>query len=103
MRTQPDGLLKVLLPILATWLPAWSVSAQTYPVRPIRLVVPYPPGGGADNVARVFVDKLSQELGQQIVIDNRGGAAGSIGAEAVAKSKPDGYTLLDDSSSRAVK
>lgn len=76
--------------------------AQSYPVRPIRLVVPYPPGGGADNVARPIAQKLSEALGQQVLIDNRGGAAGIVGAEIVAKSKPDGYTLLDDSSSRAV-
>ncbi|MCC6531181.1 MAG: tripartite tricarboxylate transporter substrate binding protein [Burkholderiales bacterium] len=79
-----------------------DTGAQSYPSRPIRLVIPYPPGGGADNVARVFVDRLSQELGAQVLIDNRGGAAGIIGADVVAKSKPDGYTLLDDSSSRAV-
>jgi len=65
-------------------------------------VVPYPPGGGADNVARPIAQKLSEALGQQVVIDNRGGAAGIIGADIVAKSKPDGYTRLDDSSSRAV-
>src|SRR5262245_35042595 len=76
--------------------------AQSYPVKPIRLVVPYPPGGGADNVARPVAQKLSEALGQQVVIDNRGGAAGIVGAEVVARSKPDGYTLLDDSSSRAV-
>lgn len=86
----------------ALGLTAPELFAQNYPTRPIRLVIPYPPGGGADNVARVFAQKLSESLGQQIVIDNRGGAAGIIGAEIVAKSKPDGYTLLDDSSSRAV-
>ena len=94
----------VLAAALATAaaLMAPPLAAQNYPTRPIRLVIPYPPGGGADNVARIFAPRLGDALGQQIVIDNRGGAAGIVGAEIVAKSKPDGYTLLDDSSSRAV-
>ena len=95
--------MKLLRTLLIALLAAPSMAAaQAYPSKPIRLVVPYPPGGGADNVARVFSQKLAEALGQQIVIDNRGGAAGIIGAEIVAKSPPDGYTLLDDSSSRAV-
>jgi tripartite-type tricarboxylate transporter receptor subunit TctC len=71
-----------------------AAAAQDYPSRPITLIVPYPPGGGVDSMARVLGDKLSAALGQQVVIDNRGGAGGNIGSRAVAKSAPDGYTLL---------
>jgi tripartite-type tricarboxylate transporter receptor subunit TctC len=70
-----------------------QVQAQ-YPVKPVRLIVPFPPGGGTDTMARVMAPKLSEALGQQVVIDNRGGAGATIGAEIAAKSPPDGYTLL---------
>jgi tripartite-type tricarboxylate transporter receptor subunit TctC len=76
--------------------------AQGYPLRPIRIVVPYPPGGAADNTARVLQPKLVEALGQQIVLDNRGGASGIIGADIVAKTAPDGYTLLHDASAFTV-
>ena len=68
--------------------------AQTYPVRPIRVLVPFAPGGGSDIVARAMEPRLSQELGRQIVIDNRPGASGNIGVEMAARSTPDGYTVL---------
>ena len=69
-------------------------AADTYPVRPIRMIVAYPPGGGTDQVGRVMADQLSQTLGQNVVVDNRGGATGNIGTELAARAVPDGYTLL---------
>jgi tripartite-type tricarboxylate transporter receptor subunit TctC len=74
-----------------------SVSAtaqEAYPSRPVRLIVPYPPGGSSDTAARVVADRLATLLGQPIVVDNRGGAAGTIGAQAAETAKNDGYTLL---------
>src|SRR5688500_15436947 len=68
--------------------------AADYPTRPIRLVVPFPPGGGADTLARVVGHKLVDHLNQQVVIDNRGGAGGLVGTEIVAGAPADGYTLL---------
>ena len=68
--------------------------AQPYPNKPIRIVSPYPPGGGADIVMRAVGPRLSERLGQPVVIDNRGGATGTIGSESVARAAPDGYTLL---------
>jgi tripartite-type tricarboxylate transporter receptor subunit TctC len=76
---------------LGTSLP---VTAQDYPNKPIKLVVPYPPGGATDVIGRVMAQKLSTALNQQVIVDNRGGASGSIGALAVATAAPDGYTLL---------
>jgi len=69
-------------------------SAQTYPARPIRIIVPFPAGGSADLMPRIFGEKLTAKWGQPVVIDNRPGAAGNIGAEMVYKAEPDGYTLL---------
>ena len=71
-----------------------AAAAQTYPARPITLVVPFAPGGSASTVARSVADKMSETLGQQIVIDNRGGGGGTVATRAVAKAAPDGYTLL---------
>jgi len=75
-------------------LSAGLVQAQAYPSRPIRLIVPWPPGGGVDTAARMIAEPLAQRLGQPIVVDNKPGAAGNIGTAAAAKEKPDGYTLL---------
>ena len=69
-------------------------TAQDYPTRAITLIVPYPPGGGVDAMARIVGEKLSAALSQQVTVDNRGGGGGNIGTRAVAKSAPDGYTLL---------
>lgn len=71
-----------------------AAESRAYPTKPIRLVLPFPPGGGVDVVARIMAPKLSETLGQQVIVDNRGGAAGNIAAEIVVKSPPDGYTLL---------
>jgi len=73
---------------------ASAVGAQTYPSHPVKLIVPYPPGGNTDIVARLYAQKLSERLGQPVVIDNRGGAAGTLGMGIAAKSPSDGYTLV---------
>src|SRR6478609_5624268 len=71
-----------------------AASAQDYPSRPVKIVVPYPAGGSNDIVARLVAQKLTERSGQNFLVENRGGAGGNVGAEAVAASEPDGYTLL---------
>lgn len=73
---------------------ALPVSAQEYPSRPLRMIIPFAPGGASDLVGRIIQPRMSEQLGQQIVVDNRGGAAGNIGVEIVATAAKDGYTLL---------
>jgi tripartite-type tricarboxylate transporter receptor subunit TctC len=82
-----------LIALFPAWLPAVA-SAQAWPAKPVRVVIPWPPGGSNDVVGRIVMQKLSESLGQQFVIENRAGAAGSIGADAVAKAAADGYTLM---------
>ena len=95
------GLLTMTwLAICGTTLPA--MAQQVYPSKPITLVVTYPPGGGADAMARLIAPRMGEALGQAIVIDNKPGAGGQIGASAVAKATPDGYTLMLDASSFSV-
>ncbi len=86
--------MKAILRIALLATLSSPVYAQTYPTRPVRFIVPYPPGGTTDIVARGIAVKLSERWGQQFVIDNRGGASTMIGADLAAKSAPDGYTLL---------
>jgi tripartite-type tricarboxylate transporter receptor subunit TctC len=69
-------------------------GAEGYPAKPIRLILPFPPGGGTDILGRVLSDRLASQLGQPVVVENRGGAGGNVGAEAAAKSAPDGYTIV---------
>jgi tripartite-type tricarboxylate transporter receptor subunit TctC len=73
---------------------AGIATAQTYPSKPLRLIVPFPPGGSNDIVGRTFAAQLGERLGQSVVVDNRGGAGGTIGSDIAAKAPPDGYTLL---------
>jgi tripartite-type tricarboxylate transporter receptor subunit TctC len=81
----------VVAALVIACAPAWS---QTYPAKPIRLVLPYPPGGGSDTIARPLAQRLTESMGQQVVVDNRGGGGGAIGMEHAAKAPADGYTIV---------
>lgn len=85
--------------VACSWLAAFAsggpaAAEDAWPSKPVRIIVPYAPGGASDTIARPWADKLSQNLGQQFVVDNKGGAGGQLGTEAAAKSAPDGYTFL---------
>ena len=84
----------VLILVVLTPTASFQLCARDYPNKPVRVVVPFPPGGATDVVARIISQKLGEVWGTQVVIDNRGGAGGAIGSDLVAKSTPDGYTLL---------
>ncbi len=86
--------MKCALVVIALALTFFPAHAQDYPNRPIRMVVPFPPGGGMDGVARPLAEKLALLLGQPVIIENRPGASGNVGAEAVARTPADGYTLM---------
>lgn len=90
------------LSLLAATLPAAAADAQSFPQRPIRFIVPFAPGGGNDIVGRIVAQQLSEALGQSVVVDNRGGAGGTIGTDVAAKAPADGYTMLINNISLAV-
>ena len=92
-------MLKIAAVLLALSVP---VAAQDYPTKPIRLIIPFPPGGSNDVVGRMIALQLGERLGRQVIVDNRGGAGGIIGTEAASKAAPDGYTLLIISIAHAV-
>jgi tripartite-type tricarboxylate transporter receptor subunit TctC len=83
-----------VVPLATVWVTPAQAQAQSYPSKPIRLVIPYPPGGGSDIIARPLTQLMSASMGQQIVVENRGGAGGNIGMDYVAKAPPDGYTMI---------
>ena len=90
----PKWAMRSLLAITLATSSFFAVGQQAYPSKPIRLIVGFAPGGGTDIVARAIAPKMSEILGQSVIIENKSGAAGTIGADLVAKSNPDGYTLL---------
>src|SRR5580693_1038623 len=89
-----------LLSATASW--SAPAAAEDYPSRPVRLIIPFPPGGSNDVVGRIIADQLGAKLGQAIFVDNRAGAGGVVGTDLAAKSAPDGYTLLVISLAHAV-
>ena len=94
-----------IVPVFCSFLlgAAWpGIAAAQYPSKPVRLIVPFPPGGGSDTLARILSPKLAEVLGQQLVIDNRPGGGTNIGAEIAAKSQPDGHTVLMGNVSHAI-
>jgi tripartite-type tricarboxylate transporter receptor subunit TctC len=88
--------------LLAALLAAAAFPAAAWPTKPVTLIVPYPPGGGTDVIARIYQEPLSKQLGQPVIIDNRGGAGGSLGTAIAARATPDGHTLLFTLSSHSI-
>src|SRR6201994_919866 len=86
----------------APFVRSGSAQAADWPTRPVQVMVPYPPAGGADTTARILYAKLGEDLGQAFAIENRGGAGGTIGEEVVAKAAPDGYLILHDATAFSV-
>ena len=98
----PLRVICLLAVLLCAALAPFPASAQTYPNRPVRLMVPFPAGGPADMLGRVLADQLNKMWGQPVIVENRGGAGGNIGAELVARAAPDGYTLLLNASNHVI-
>src|SRR5437763_13953304 len=96
-----DTTMRTLLVVLALMVAAGGASAQPYPAKPVRMVVGFAPGGGTDIIGRLLAQKLTESWAQPVVVENKLGASGNIAAELVAKSAPDGYTLLMAFSSHA--
>jgi len=100
---RPALLLRTaLLALMLAAAGAERAAAQTYPSRPVRLIVPFPPGGAADILARLIGNKVAEQVGQPLVVENRPGAGGTLGADAAAKSPPDGYTILHNTNGAAI-
>jgi tripartite-type tricarboxylate transporter receptor subunit TctC len=98
MKNRPRA-ARLYLSALLLAVPVGTAFAQAYPVKPVRMVVPFPAGGATDIVGRLVAQKLSEAWGQQVIVDNRGGAGGTIGSDVAAKAPPDGYTILVATSS----
>ncbi len=101
MRTRLPIWCSALVLLLAAAAPHHA-AAETYPSRPIRLIVPFPPGGAADILARLIGNKVAEQVGQPIIVENKPGAGGTLGADAAAKSPPDGYTILHNTNGAAI-
>jgi tripartite-type tricarboxylate transporter receptor subunit TctC len=84
----------VVIAVSAACSPVWAQSAASYPTKPVRFIAPFPPGGSTDLLARLVALKLSEAWGQQVIVENRGGAGGTIGVELAARAAPDGYTIV---------
>jgi len=94
-------MLRLLIAVVFS-LASTVASAQPYPNRPVRVVVPYPAGGAVDALARIVSAKLQESFGHPVIVENRAGAGGNAGADAVAKSPPDGYTVLQNTNGQAI-
>ena len=102
MRRTLAAALAAACVLAALFAPSVMAQAQAWPSRPVKLIVPFPPGGPADVMGRIYADKLTGALGQPVVVENRAGAAGNVGSEVTARAAPDGYTLLLVASSHVI-